>query len=355
MTLTIENDKATKALAESLSKGLFDDRFKRPKNDNDKETKRVQKLLAAGAAVDNPELMVHCCASRCLTVVQMMVEAGADVNGVTDYGSTPLMSCGDNYQITQFLLKHKAEPNAVDKKGRNALHHAARRFCDSSPAIRVLLKAGIDIESKDNDGMTALMLACRTNRADTVVSLLEKGADIDAVDNKGVSVTQHAIDGGYRYPVYELNAWRGLVGFDPDVNRRDSKGRTPLMSAPLQKRTVNHLLKAGADLQIVDDQGMTPLMHHAGSRYSDAAVVKILIEAGSQLEARDCTGRTALIHCARSYSRIMFFDLVKLGADIHAKDNSGWGVLEHSKDAEPNEIHGFLKEYFSKLTRGETG
>lgn len=309
-------------------------------------------LLAAGAAVDNPELMVNCCARRCLTVVQMMVGAGADVNASTEYGSTPLMTCGDSYQITRFLLKHKAEPNAVDKSGRNALHHAARRFCNSSPVIRMLLKAGIDIESKDKDGMTALMLACRTNRVDTVVSLLEKGADIDAIDNKGVSVTQHAIDGGYTYPVCELNAWRGLLGFDSDVNRRDSNGRTPLMSAPLQERTVKHLLKAGADLQIVDDQGMTPLMHHAGSRYYDATVVKILVEAGSQLEARDFTGRTALIHCARSWSRIMFFGLVKLGADIHVKDNLGWGVLEHSKDAGQKEIHNHIKDYCSKELGG---
>jgi ankyrin repeat protein len=261
------------------------------------------------------------------------------------------MGCGDSYRITRFLLKEKADPKAVDKNGRNALHHAAGRFCNSSPVIRVLLKAGIGIESKDKDGMTALMLACRTNRVDTVVSLLEKGADIDAVDNKGISVSQHAVDGGYLYPQCELSAWRGLQGSDPNVNQTDSMGRTPLMSAPLEKRTVEQLLKAGADLHMCDKQGMTPLMHHAAARYYDAAIVKILVEAGSQLETRDHAGRTALIHCALGWSRIMFFGLVNLGADIHAKDNQGWGVLEHSKDAGRDELHNHIVDYFSRLEK----
>jgi hypothetical protein len=51
--------------------------------------------------------------------------------------------------------------------------------------VEALLKAGADLEAKDKDGRTALMLAAQYGRADTVRLLLAKGANADARDRRG--------------------------------------------------------------------------------------------------------------------------------------------------------------------------
>jgi ankyrin repeat protein len=51
--------------------------------------------------------------------------------------------------------------------------------------VEALLKSGAELEAKDQDGHTALMLAAQYGRADTVSLLLAKGARADARDRRG--------------------------------------------------------------------------------------------------------------------------------------------------------------------------
>jgi ankyrin repeat protein len=51
--------------------------------------------------------------------------------------------------------------------------------------MKVLLEKGADIESKDNEGRTALMRAAIYDQKTIVKLLLEKGADVNSKDNAG--------------------------------------------------------------------------------------------------------------------------------------------------------------------------
>ncbi|NIM06561.1 MAG: ankyrin repeat domain-containing protein, partial [Deltaproteobacteria bacterium] len=44
---------------------------------------------------------------------------------------------------------------------------------------------GADIDARDNDGKSALIMAALMGHADSVKLLLEKGADVNAHDNGG--------------------------------------------------------------------------------------------------------------------------------------------------------------------------
>ena len=55
-----------------------------------------------------------------------------------------------------------------------------------------LLAKGIDVNSKDDKGMTALMEACIFGETDIVKVLLEHEADVDATDDSGKKALMHA-------------------------------------------------------------------------------------------------------------------------------------------------------------------
>src|ERR1019366_7505750 len=61
---------------------------------------------------------------------------------------------------------------------------AAARKGDAN-RVEAILKSGAELEAKDQDGRTALMLAAQYGRADTVSLLLAKGARADARDRRG--------------------------------------------------------------------------------------------------------------------------------------------------------------------------
>ncbi|XXH04213.1 hypothetical protein Hte_010627 [Hypoxylon texense] len=90
---------------------------------------------------------------------------------------------------TEFLLRKLASlrlHNVAGSKGNSALHHAAAS--GNVDAVAILLgQEGIDINSQNQSGQTALHLAADSNLADICASLLEAGADINIKDHAGLT------------------------------------------------------------------------------------------------------------------------------------------------------------------------
>lgn len=61
--------------------------------------------------------------------------------------------------------------------------------------LRKLLEMRLDIDSRDDLGRTALMLATLRGHSEAVDLLLEKGADPNVADKKGVTPLQAAREG----------------------------------------------------------------------------------------------------------------------------------------------------------------
>ena len=128
------------------------------------------------------------------------------------------------------------------------------RNCD---AIRCLVNNGVDINTKDEYGETALIHATDNADKKIVRLLIELGADINVQDDEGWTALMHAIFINTDKNADEIASL--LIKNGANVNIKDNQGQTPLMiAADFNAKEIGELLiLEGADIDAVDNQGMT--------------------------------------------------------------------------------------------------
>ncbi|KFV59567.1 2-5A-dependent ribonuclease, partial [Gavia stellata] len=119
-------------------------------------------------------------------------------------GATALMdACRRGYfSVVKTLIQEMgADVNICDNKDRNALIHALKEGCakeryESAVSIgHFLLEHGVDVNSKNECGKTALILAVEMQSLDLVKAFLEKSEiDIDDADEEGNTALMVAVE-----------------------------------------------------------------------------------------------------------------------------------------------------------------
>ena len=90
----------------------------------------------------------------------------------------------------KLLLGKGADINTKDNDGWTALHYATRH--QTTEMAQLLLDRGADINAKDNDGWTALHCAAVYKNTEMVQLLLDKGADVNAKTDIGKDALNYA-------------------------------------------------------------------------------------------------------------------------------------------------------------------
>lgn len=126
---------------------------------------------------------------------------------------------------------------------------AARR--GDTSMFEEFIAAGYDLDSADDQGYTALILAAYHGHDALVQRLLAAGADPCAQDRRGNTALMGAIFKG------ELSIARRLLGARCHPDQRNGAGQTAAMYAALfQRRELLQMLaERGADLQAEDVLG----------------------------------------------------------------------------------------------------
>jgi hypothetical protein len=146
-------------------------------------------------------------------MVQMLLQAKADVNSRDSDGETALMMIDDDtiIDIVWDLINHGAKVNLRDSDGDSALIAVAE--FDNVEALKALLDAGAKVNVANNEGQTALMIAAENGKLHNVRALILAGADVNARDKEGKTALMLARENDYSVVVRLLKA-HGAIEFE---------------------------------------------------------------------------------------------------------------------------------------------
>jgi ankyrin repeat protein len=184
-----------------------------------------------------------------VAAIESRVGSGDPVNATDGKQRTPLHVAifQKQYDAARALLRLKADPNRLEFGRYDIITIAA--VANDPEGLAIALEGGGNPRAITSiyDG-TALIAAAHLGHAEVVRRLIAAGAPLDHVNNLGWTALMESIvlgDGG--------------------------KAHTDTLEA---------LVKAGADVNIADRSGVTPLQHARRRGY--AAMVRVLESAGAR-------------------------------------------------------------------------
>jgi ankyrin repeat protein len=231
-----------------------------------------------------------------------------DVNQHTADGSTALHWAVyyNDAELVNQLIKAGANVNAKNAFGASAMSEAA--VVGNVTVLRALLAAGADVESPNDDGQTALMILSRTSNVEAAKLLISKRANVNAREKwRGQTPLMWAaaenqpamvkllIDHGAEVDARStVNEWERQVTSEPRMQARPSGGFTPLLYAARKGclDCVKHLLKAKADKNLTDPDGVSPMLLATLNFNFDIAA--LLVKEGANVNKWDTWGRAPL-------------------------------------------------------------
>ncbi|KUI57388.1 hypothetical protein VP1G_04707 [Cytospora mali] len=284
-------------------------------------------------------------------------------------------------EVVRLLLDAGANIYHRVKDGRSALAMCFIHPLTPVPVIKILVEAGVPVETVNNDGDTPLFVTLkrgnikifeylmtiaevrvnigklyyctalhvaveseRTGLVGLVKTLIAAGADPNAIHPTSGESPLYTAIGIFPYSDEEqVKLLRYLVGeLHIDVNAHGDEGKYPILrlvgqddyggNRELNLKFLKYLLRHGARIDVVDELGRGPA-HYLAMTEADIDKIDVLIKAGADIQAKDKYGRTPLHFTAKSSSLDNLEYLLRRlssGAadfDINVTDMDGWTPL----------------------------
>ncbi|XP_034950244.1 putative ankyrin repeat protein RF_0381 [Chelonus insularis] len=253
--------------------------------------KVVQLFLEHGISPDNPDpkgnSLIHFCiyynSSRndyFYNIVKLLIESGANIQAP---GNDLIFGAiiNGHLKIVQLLLDENVDVQYVDPNGETLLHTAVKKIYDIK-MIECLLKLNVSVNAANNEGFTPLSLLCKSifsiNLVKMIELLLKYGAEVNLVNNRLMTPLHFACYSEHT-KLAQINRDESDYSFLMNVANMYSHGNDWKIINRIYSLMVNVvelLLKHGANVEAVDDRGLTPYI--IASHSDNNEVVECLLK-----------------------------------------------------------------------------
>ena len=210
---------------------------------------------------------------------------------------------------------------------KNGERDTVERMLATDPAL---------VGARDENGLSAIVLAHYYGKADVAKALLARKPMLDIFEATTAGVTERV---------------RALLAADPKLANAWSKdGFFPLGLAAFFKRPAiaKLLLAQGADPRMASKPaGFTPLHSAVADDSSSTDVdnlVKMLLDAGADPNARSASGGTPLHTAGFTGNVTVVRMLLEAGGDANATDGKGFTPLDHAREKGHSEAAALLHD-----------
>jgi ankyrin repeat protein len=229
---------------------------------------------------------------------RLLLKHGVDVHAHNKYHNTALSVAAFNgrLEITRLLLDHGANPNVENDQGLTPLHHVSQgKYTSQEQGVgiaRLLLERGVDVNARTKNRSTPLLSAAFKGRLEIAQLLLDHGANAKA-ENEICDTALHLVSGGkYNSQEHGVGISRLLLKHGVDVHAHNKYHNTALSVAAFNGRLeiTRLLLDHGANMNVEDHQGSTPLHRVSQGKYNSqehgVGIARLLLERGADVNAR---------------------------------------------------------------------
>jgi uncharacterized protein len=271
-------------------------------------------------------------------IIGILLGAGADMQARDHVQRTPWLEAarGARLAAVHALSEARADLHAVDAQGGNALMLACQADAPSPALIRCLIELGVDPQQADEQGKRAVDVAAAAGRWALVAAidpasplpasvrsddmLGDRGTAEEAslADRAPIELLREALDRGDRAAAAQ---WSALVPATELASLLHDEGR------PADEFRLDWLLRHGADAEVRDAEGDTPLFAWLSLGPAAVGAVQTLLRrgvspAGAGGLSRFLAACVAADRADLSLERLAL-DLLDRGADPFAPSRAG--------------------------------
>jgi ankyrin repeat protein len=303
-----------------------------------------------------------------IETLQTLIRRAGDIHQPNDSGVTPLMlaAFSGSISVIKMLLSLGADPHVEDIKGENAMNYLVHGQCDfefhkraalnepiKAQIIELLSEQGVSLDRCSSDGHLPLSESLGYNYLQLFRTLIRCGADVNGADRLGNTPLMHAIRLERHHFTRELlahpdidlartnlageNLWHVVASARlwPDLEpvlaalraadvslRTDNLGRHPLHLAVMlgRQELITYLLDQGAEVDIRDSDGCSPLMYLMVDACQLATqprldIARLLLSRKADINAADYQGVTLLKLSQSSDAQPLTQFLIEQGAN----------------------------------------
>lgn len=184
-----------------------------------------------------------------------------------------------DFDAVRELLEESVDINAQNEQGRTAVMIAT--YANDVEMVKLLVDTGAIVDIQDDMLNNPFLYAGAEGYMDILRLMIAAGADPTITNRYGGVALIPASEHGYVEVVEEL-----LTNTKTDVNHVNNLGWTALLEAIIlndgsekQQDTIRLLIEHGADVNLADKDGVTPLAHAREKGFKEIESILLKAEA----------------------------------------------------------------------------